>query len=173
MNAVRSTEENVWESALRGKPSWCSFKLLHALFQPPKIGGVDSRSVVWACTQSFDQYVHRYVHIPRSVLEVRASSKVCSRGTCTYLGTYLIHKFIKFRGCLEAVQRLFRGCLEAASEPTNVPISSAHTWTPFHHPLIFAINIGSSLISESFKRKYFSNFRGRILIQKLMVFKFL
>ena len=34
--------------------------------------------------------------------------------------TYLIHKFIKFRGCLEA-----------ASERTNLPLSFARTWTPF------------------------------------------
>ena len=45
-------------------------------------------------------------------------------GTCTIAEqTYLIHKFIKFRGCLEA-----------ASESTNVPDSSEPTWTLFHHP---------------------------------------
>ena len=37
--------------------------------------------------------------------------------------TYLIHKFIKFRDCLEA-----------ASKRTNAPLSSARTWAPFHHP---------------------------------------
>ena len=58
-------------------------------------GGVDSRSVVCACAYSVFWLVH-------------AASK---------------HKFIKFRGCLEA-----------ASERTNVPLSSARTWTPFHHP---------------------------------------
>ena len=28
----------------------------------------------------------------------------------------------------------FRGCYEAASERTNIPLSSARTWTPFHPP---------------------------------------
>ena len=38
---------------------------------------------------------------------------------------YVQYKFFKFRGCLEA-----------ASENTNVPLSSARLWTPFHHPFI-------------------------------------
>ena len=46
------------------------------------------------------------------------------------LNTYLIHKFIKFRGRLEA-----------ASECTNKPLSSACTWTLFHHPLLLGIHI--------------------------------
>ena len=56
--------------------------------------------------------IQRYVHVPRSV----------QRYVHIPEQTYLIHKFIKFRGCLEA-----------ASERTNVPLSSARTWTPFHH----------------------------------------
>ena len=43
--------------------------------------------------------------------------------------TYLIHKFIKFRGCLDA-----------ASEHTKVPGSSKRTWTMFHHPQILLQN---------------------------------
>ena len=31
----------------------------------------------------------------------------------------------------------FKGCVEASSEHTNVPLSSARTWTPFHNPLNF------------------------------------
>ena len=81
------------------------------------LGGVDSWSVVSGHTQTFGTYigtctyymqplqVHWYVHVPEQ--------------------TYLIHKFIKFRGCLEA-----------ASVRTNVPGSSKHTWTRFHHPQI-------------------------------------
>ena len=58
------------------------------------LGGVDSWSVVSGHTQTFGTYigtctyymqplqVHWYVHVPEQ--------------------TYLIHKFIKFRGCLEA-----------------------------------------------------------------------
>ena len=49
------------------------------------------------------------------------------------------HKFIKFIDCLEA-----------ASERTNVPLSSACTWTPFHHPLLicllFQVNIASTSV---------------------------
>ena len=48
-----------------------------------KIGGLDSRSVVCVRAQSFGLYVHRHMYVPEQ--------------------TYLIHKFIKFRGCLEAV----------------------------------------------------------------------
>ena len=95
---------------------------------PRLFGGVDSRSVVCLltmyvslltsmCIGKFMYYVqplqvHRYVHIPRYVHVPEQ--------------TYLIHKFIKFRGCLEA-----------ASKRTNVPFSSAGTWTPFHHPRLF------------------------------------
>ena len=53
----------------------------------------------------------KYVNIPRSVQRYVHKPEQ----------TYLIHKFIKFGGCLEA-----------ASERTNVPLSSAQTWTPFH-----------------------------------------
>ena len=57
---------------------------------------IDSRSVVCAHTQSFGLYVHRCMHV---------------------------HKFITFRGSLEA-----------AIERTNVPGSSECKWTSFHHP---------------------------------------
>ena len=53
----------------------------------------------------------RYMHVPRSV----------QRYVHVPEQTYLIYKLIQFRGCLED-----------ASERTNVPLSSAHTWTPFH-----------------------------------------
>ena len=44
---------------------------------------------------------------------------------CTYYVQPLNaqHKFFKFKDYLEA-----------ASERTNIPLSSARTWTPFHHP---------------------------------------
>ena len=38
----------------------------------------------------------------------------------------------------------FRGCLEAASEHTNVPPSSACTWTPLHHPSCLSLLIWDS-----------------------------
>ena len=56
--------------------------------------------------------VPRYVHVPEQ--------------------TYFIHKFIKFRGCLEA-----------ASERTNIPGSSERTWILFHHRLCLGLIIGS------------------------------
>ena len=59
---------------------------------------------------------------------------ICAASTGMYLPlntrTYLIHKFIKFRGCLEV-----------ASERTNVPLSSAHTWIPFYHPRLHFLDI--------------------------------
>ena len=54
---------------------------------------------------------------------VHAHTKVCSRDMCMY---GMIQIFIKFIGCLEA-----------ASERTNVPLSSAHTWNLFHHHPLF------------------------------------
>ena len=71
---------------------------------------VDSRSVVCARTQSFSLY---YVKL---------------LGTCTYRPLNSLYKYVH-------VLIKFRGCLEAASECTNVPLSSARTWTPLHHPL--------------------------------------
>ena len=47
------------------------------------------------------------------------------------------HKFIKFRGCLEA-----------ASERITVSLSSARTWTPFHHPhrkIPYEINLSQQI----------------------------
>ena len=35
----------------------------------------------------------------------------------------------------------FRGCLEAASKRTNVPLSSAHTWTLFQPPNFLTFNL--------------------------------
>ena len=63
--------------------------------------------------------VPRYMHVPRSV----------QRYVHVPEQTYLIYKFIKFRGCLEG-----------ASERTNVPLSSACTWTPLHHHLFLEVN---------------------------------
>ena len=70
-------------------------------------------------------------------------------GMCTYLQnrpryTYLIHKFIKFRGCVEA-----------ARKRTNVPLSSASTWTPFHHPLYLWLQKFYHVLRDIFNKVIF------------------
>ena len=40
------------------------------------------------------------------------------------------YKFIKLRGCLDAT-----------IEHTNERLSSVCTWTPFHHPLVVAVDV--------------------------------
>ena len=57
-------------------------------------------------------------------------------GKCMYQPLNSLYRYVHIpRYVLEQKLIKFRGCLEAASEHTNVPLSSAHTWTLFHHPL--------------------------------------
>ena len=62
-------------------------------------------------------------------------------GTCTYYMQPLVFNVWWFNRTLSIYAHTslliikFRGCLETASERTNVPLISAQTWTPFHHPL--------------------------------------
>ena len=83
--------------------------------------------MVRAPTQSFGLYVHRYEHVLRSASDdpyVCAPTSRLVHTRYVYIPEQiylfgLIHKFIKFSGCLEA-----------ASERTKLPGSSEHTKTP-------------------------------------------
>ena len=44
-------------------------------------------------------------------------------------------------------------CLEDASKRTNVPLTSAHTWTPFHHPHDICSKIMLLLIKLNINKK--------------------